>query len=127
MVRYRGVIVDVDEDVDDGDVLYCTLPVQYEDGDEEDLDTVECRIAVQLLYMRRYEDTLRQYRVVANEKKELEKKFAVVLKRSSKLDQTLAQHTVKSESVRTHKNQALLDVTRELKHTQVRLHQLRTR
>ena len=41
---YRGFIVDVDEDVDDGDVLYS---VQYEDGDEEDLDTVECRIAVE--------------------------------------------------------------------------------
>ena len=41
---YRVFIVDVDEDVDNGDVLYF---VQYEDGDEEDLDVVECKIVVE--------------------------------------------------------------------------------
>ena len=41
---YRGFIVDVNEDVHDGGVLYS---VQYESGDEEDLDEVECRIAVE--------------------------------------------------------------------------------
>ena len=40
---YRDFIVDVNEGVDDGGVLYS---VQYEDSDEEDLDTVECRIVV---------------------------------------------------------------------------------
>ena len=40
---YRVFIVDVDENVDNGVVLYS---VQYEYGDEEDLDVVECRIAV---------------------------------------------------------------------------------
>ena len=47
---HRGFIVDVDEDADNGDVLYS---VQYEDGDEEDLDVVECKMAVE--YHRKIE------------------------------------------------------------------------
>ena len=41
---YRGGIVDVDEDVDNGGVLYS---VKYEDGDREDLSAAECKIAVE--------------------------------------------------------------------------------
>ena len=41
---YRGCIVDVDEDVDSGGVLYS---VQYEDGDGEDLNATECKMAVE--------------------------------------------------------------------------------
>ena len=42
---YRGFVVDVDEESVKGDVLYS---VQYEDGDEEDLNQEECVEAVVL-------------------------------------------------------------------------------
>ena len=41
---YRGYIVDVDEDVDNGGVL-CSA--QYEDGDGEDLSVAECKMTVE--------------------------------------------------------------------------------
>ena len=47
---YRVFTVDVDEDAESGDVLYF---VQYKDGDEEDLDAIECKIAVE--YHRKIE------------------------------------------------------------------------
>ena len=42
---YRGHIVDIDEDEEDGTVLYRVL---YEDGDHEDLNEVECQKAIDL-------------------------------------------------------------------------------
>ena len=50
MVSYTGVtqsLVDVDEDTDNGDVLYS---VQYEDGDGEDLSVTECKMVVKYRY-----------------------------------------------------------------------------
>ena len=47
MVIYTGVaycIVDVDEDADNGGVLYSA---QYEDGDGEDLSAAECKMVVE--------------------------------------------------------------------------------
>ena len=41
---YRVFIVDVDEDTESGEVLYF---VQYEDGDEKNLDAIDCKIAVE--------------------------------------------------------------------------------
>ena len=41
---YRGCIVDVDEDAENGGVLYS---VQYEDGDGEDFSVAECKMVVE--------------------------------------------------------------------------------
>ena len=41
---YHGCIVGVDEDADSGGILYS---VQYEDGDGEDLNEAECKMAVE--------------------------------------------------------------------------------
>ena len=37
---YRGHVIDIDSDEDDGSVLY---RIQYEDGDQEDMNEAECR------------------------------------------------------------------------------------
>ena len=40
---YRGHVIDIDSDEDDGSVLY---HIQYEDGDQEDMNETECRDAI---------------------------------------------------------------------------------
>ena len=42
---YRGWIIDIDEDAEQGNVLY---RVKYEDGDGEDLDAKDCVCAIKL-------------------------------------------------------------------------------
>ena len=38
--RYRGHVIDIDSDEDDGSVLY---HIRYEDGDQEDMNETDCR------------------------------------------------------------------------------------
>ena len=40
---YRGHVIDIDSDEDDGSVLY---RIQYEDGGQEDMSDAECRDAM---------------------------------------------------------------------------------
>ena len=51
---YRGHVIDIDSDEDDGSVLY---RIQYEDGDQEDMNETECRHGVFMHDQKKNDET----------------------------------------------------------------------